>query len=106
MTRIPTAKPNGFNMSSDIAKSTGSSLAYQSVSQSMSIAVQDSTDHLRDVQTIIVTALGVAAAKYAAGDGQMAKVLEKLPTLVPDAAKNFVTIGKDAAEILGEFPSS
>lgn len=91
-------------MPSDIVKKIGSGMAYQSVAQSMAIAVQDATDHLRDVETIVSTALGVAAAKYVAtGENKWFIVMQNLLKLVGTSAGNFKTIGDDSAEILKEF---
>lgn len=45
-------------LSGDIIKLSGAGKAYQSVSQSSAIAVQDATDNLRNVNTMATTAMG------------------------------------------------
>lgn len=63
---------NTSMMSSDssitlqIMKEEGAMKAYQSVAQSTALAIQDSVDNLRNINTISTTALGVAVAQMLA----------------------------------------
>lgn len=96
-------------MSQNVIKASGAGKAYQSVAQSTAIAVQDAADNLRNMGIISTTAAGVAMAQIlATGDpqGTYTKAIATATALVSDAATNFSTIGKDAAEILSAFPSS
>ncbi len=94
-------------MSPQVVKTSGAGKAYQSVAQSSAIAVQDATDYLRNVGTIMTTALGVATAEYLATQNPLLLKFMKndVPKVMEDAAKHFATVGKDAATVLKNFPS-
>ena len=80
--------------------------AYQSVSQTAAIAVQDATDNLRNVSTISTTALAVAMSQLlATGDTHYVDAISVAQKIVKSAAEDFKTIGSAAAEILRGFPS-
>ena len=96
-------------MSQSVIKASGAGKAYQSVAQSTAIAVQDAADNLRNMSIISTTASGVAMSQIlATGDpeGVYTKAITTANTLVTEAADNFATIGKNAAAVLSEFPSS
>jgi len=96
-------------MSQNVIKASGAGKAYQSVAQSTAIAVQDAADNLRNMSIISTTASGVAMSQIlATGDpeGKYSKALETANTLVVNAAANFKSIGENAADVLGNFPSS
>ena len=89
-----------------IAKHTGAGKAYQSVSQSSAIAVQDATDSLRNVSTMGATAMGVAMAQMLA-TGEVEKyapIIEQANGMIKNSAENFKTIGENAGSLLKEFP--
>lgn len=94
-------------MSSEVVRINGAGKAYQSVSQSMAIAIQDATDNLRNIGQISNTAQGVAMAKLLeTKDSSYAKILETAQKMNDAAAETFKTIGINAADILKGFPSS
>lgn len=93
-------------MSSDVVRINGAGKAYQSVAQSMAIAIQDATDNLRNIGQISNTAQGVAMAKLLeTKNAQYAKVLEYAQKMNDSAADTFKKIGINAADILKGFPS-
>lgn len=89
-----------------VAKHTGAGKAYQSVSQSSAIAVQDATDSLRNVSTMGTTAMGVAIAQMlATGDVEKySPIIDKANEMIQNSAANFKTIGSNAGTLLKEFP--
>ena len=96
-------------LSENVIKASGAGKAYQSVAQSTAIAVQDAADNLRNMSIISTTASGVAMSQIlATGDpeGVYTKAITTANTLVTEAAANFAEIGKNAAEVLSNFPSS
>jgi hypothetical protein len=94
-------------MSQAVVKTSGAGKAYQSVAQSMAIAVQDAADHMRNLQAISSTAVGVATAMMIAEEttDPWKDIIKEAQKIVATGAENFATIGKDAAKILEEFPS-
>ena len=94
-------------LTGDVITHSGAGKAYQSVSQSTAIAVQDATDQLRNFGTIGATAIGVAMAQMLA-TGDVAKygpIIEQANKMLQDSAANFKTIGENAGEVLQKFPS-
>lgn len=91
-----------------LIQNEGAGKAYQSVAQSMAIAIQDATDGLRNINTIANTALGVALAQgIAMNDPSIyTSMISAISTLEANAASNFLTIGTNAGTILSQFPSS
>jgi glycerol kinase len=91
-----------------IMKEEGAMKAYQSVAQSMALAIQDAVDNLRNINTISATAMGVAMAQMLA-DPATAAVYEPIVTnaqqMSTSASGNFLTIGQNAAAVLNGFPS-
>lgn len=93
-------------MSPAVVRASGAGKAYQSVSQTAAIAVQDAADNLRNVSTISTTALGVAMAQYVAtGEKKYADAIKEAQQLVSSAAEDFEKIGKAAATVLKDFPA-
>jgi cytochrome bd-type quinol oxidase subunit 1 len=87
-------------------QAAGAGKAYQSVAQSAAIAVQDATDNLRNVNTIGMTAMGVAIAQLlATGDQKYAEAIQQANTMMTGAAELFKTVGQNAAVVLSGFPS-
>lgn len=94
-------------ISQNVIKASGAGKAYQSVAQSTAIAVQDAADNLRNMSIISTTAAGVAMAQLlATGDSKYADAIDTANKLVTNAVTNFSTVGKNAAEVLSDFPSS
>ena len=90
----------------EIVSMEGAGKAYQSVAQSVAIAVQDATDNLRNLSTISTTAQGVAMAQLLeTKDPFYAQVLEQAQKMVADAADTFRTIGTNASDVLKGFPA-
>lgn len=93
-------------MTSTMIKHSGAGKAYQSVSQSTAIAIQDAADNLRNISTISATAMGVAMAEMLA-TGDVAKyspIITEANKMISDSATNFKTIGTNAEDVLKNFP--
>ena len=92
----------------EVVKVQGAGKAYQMVAQSMAIAIQDATDHLRNVSTISSTAVAVTTELMIAHPDkfeQYSKILDKAQGSIAQATTSFEKIGKDAGQILKDFPS-
>ncbi|MGD9159781.1 MAG: hypothetical protein PVG39_15305 [Desulfobacteraceae bacterium] len=93
-------------MKPDIVRIEGAGKAYQSVAQSMAIAIQDATDNLRNLNTISTTAQGVAMAKYLeTKESDYGQIIEQAQKMSTEAAETFRLIGTNAADVLKGFPS-
>lgn len=80
--------------------------AYQSVAQSVAIAVQDAADNLRNMSTLSTTAVGVAMAQFlATRDPTYAAAITKLQEMNMEAIGQFNAVGAAAAKVLKDFPS-
>jgi hypothetical protein len=87
--------------------SQGAGKAYQSVAQSMAIAVQDATDGLRNATTMATTAAGVALAQFlATKDAKYFDAIAQANTVVSNSATTLATVGATATAVLKEFPTS
>ncbi|GBF82097.1 hypothetical protein [Aphanothece sacrum] len=96
------------NLSPSVVKTEGAGKAYQSVAQSMALAVQDATDYLRNISTIASTAVAVATEMMIANPeelGQYIEIINKAQDTVNKAATTFQKIGTDAGQVLEDFPS-
>ena len=92
----------------EVVKIQGAGKAYQMVAQSMAIAIQDVTDHLRNISTISSTAVAVTTELMIANPDkfeQYSKIMDKAQGSITRATLSFEKIGKDAGQILREFPS-
>ena len=92
----------------EVIKVQGAGKAYQVVAQSMAIAIQDATDHLRNISTISSTAVAVGTELMIANPEkfeQYSKILDKAQGSITRATLSFEKIGKDAGQILKDFPS-
>jgi len=90
----------------EAAESSGAGKAYQSVSQSAAMAVQDATQNLRNISTISSTAIGVAMAQYlSTGKKEYKEALDQAMGIMTQAASDFRSIGENAAYIVNSFPS-
>ncbi len=91
-------------LSPDVVQMSGAGKAYQSIAQSMAIAVQDSADNLRNLSTISTTAQGVAMSRLLeTKDSFYAQVLEKAQDMMSQANASFQTTGSNASDILKGF---
>ncbi len=98
------SKATSAVLSPDVVQISGSGKAYQSIAQSMAIAVQDATDNLRNLSTISTTAQGVAISKLLeTKDTTYAQILEKAQDMMVQANDAFKTSGSNAADILKSF---
>lgn len=93
-------------MSGKVSKLSGSGKAYQSVSQSSAIAVQDATDTLRNISAMATTAMGVAISQMlSTGDVDTYKgVIDAANSMVSNSTDNFAKVGENAGGLLGKFP--
>lgn len=92
----------------DVVKTQGAGKAYQSVAQSMAIAVQDVTDHMRNISTIATTAVAVTTELMIANPDkfeQYSKIMDKAQGTVDQAAESFEKIVQEAGKGLKDFPS-
>ncbi|TDF41464.1 hypothetical protein EYS14_00980 [Alteromonadaceae bacterium M269] len=94
-------------LTGDIIKHSGAGKAYQSVSQTAAIAIQDAADQLRHMGTIGTTATGVAISQLLATGNvkECTEVLQQLQDMMTNSTSNFKTIGENASSILKEFPT-
>lgn len=94
-------------LTGDVIRHSGAGKAYQSVSQSAAIAVQDATDQLRNMGTIGTTAAGVAISQLLATGNvdQCTNVIQQIQTLMSTSAESFKTIGESAGSVVNNFPS-
>ncbi len=83
----------------------GKGKAFQSISQSMSIAVQDAVDYMRNVSTMSATAQGVAMAKFLETKNPLylTTAMADAQKIAANAAAAFALIGANAKEVLGQF---
>lgn len=94
-------------LTGDVIRHSGAGKAYQSVSQTAAIAIQDAADQMRNMNTISTTAAGVAISQLLATGNvdQCTAVISQLQTLMTAASSNFKDIGENAKTVLTEFPS-
>ncbi|NEQ40436.1 MAG: hypothetical protein F6K40_31085 [Okeania sp. SIO3I5] len=95
------------NLAPEIVKTEGAGKAYQSVAQSMAIAVQDATDNLRNITTISSTAIAVCTQLMIAERKvtPYAEIIAKSQETLSSTVKIFEKVGKSSGTILKEFPS-
>lgn len=107
MPNNPDTALTDYTFTPQIIREEGAGKAYQSVAQSMAIAIQDATDNLRNINSITTTAIGVALAEGIA-TGNMAtytEVLTQVNTVLTNATANFTALGTAATTIATTFPS-
>ena len=80
-------------------------LATQSIAQSTALAVSDSADMLRNIETVMTTAMGVAMAKWLADPANVlyGEIITAANTAITNAAANYKTIGTNAQDVLALF---
>lgn len=103
------SKINAELLDPTTVKIQGAGKAYQSVAQSMAIAVQDATNYLENALIVSSAAIAVATEKMVANPPAnipiYSPVIEQAGKTVEMAAKNFSDIGMKAGEVLKNFPS-
>lgn len=88
----------------DLAQQEGASIALQKVAQAAAFAVQDSTDYLRNVQTISTAAQGVALTLMLETKNPFyATVLAAAQEAVTVAQANFAAVGEAASTVVSDF---
>ncbi len=95
-------------LSPTVVKTEGAGKAYQSVAQSMAIAIQDVTDHLRNISMLASTAVAVATEMMIANPEKIdsySKIIDKAQGMVNTAAQSFEEVGTKAGKVLGDFPA-
>lgn len=103
--------PNTFNRGNENAfttlnRITGAGKAFQAVSQSAAISVQDAADYMRSNQVVSTAAVGAAFAQMLnQPDGpDYTQVIDSANQQVNHAAGNFKRVGQEAADLLNNFP--
>ena len=93
-------------MTTTMIKHSGAGKAYQSVSQSTAIVIQDAADNLRNISTIGATAMGVAMAEMlATGEvDKYSKIITEANKMIASSADNYKIIGTNAEDVLSNFP--
>ncbi|MEA3062530.1 MAG: hypothetical protein QOJ94_2311 [Sphingomonadales bacterium] len=88
-----------------VVTTSGAGKAYQSISQSAAIAIQDATDALRNISTIATTTAGVAMAQFmATQDDTYLLAMKQAQDMMTSATADFSKIGEAAKNILTDFP--
>ena len=78
--------------------------AVQSVGHTTAIVIQDAADMLRNINTIEITTIGAATAKWiATRDPVYREIIENAMKVMQDAAGLYLTIGTNAHEVLTKF---
>ncbi len=76
----------------------------QSIGQTTAIAIQDAAEMLRNTNTVEVTAIGAATAKWiATKDPVYREIIQNSMKVMQDAAALYLTIGTNAHEVLAQF---
>lgn len=82
----------------------GAGQAVQSIAQSIAIAVQDSSDTLRNIATVQSATLGVATQKYIeTKDNNYIPITEQCQTNLNNSVEYWKKVGKAGAEILSSY---
>ncbi|WP_124974408.1 hypothetical protein [Aphanothece sacrum] len=101
---------NAQLLNPQVVKTQGAGKAYQSVAQSMAIAVQDATNYLENALIVSSAAIAVATEKIVSNPPAnlpiYTPVIQQAGKTVTMAAQNFSDIGMKAAAVLKNFPSS
>lgn len=99
---------NETNLDPAVVKTEGAGKAYQSVAQSMAIAVQDTTDYLRNITTLNTTTIA-ACTQLMLQEGKVnpyAEIITNSQNTLNKALKVFKKVGESSAQILKDFPCS
>jgi hypothetical protein len=92
-------------ISSKVSQEVAVGKAYQAVSQSMSLAVQDASDNLRNFMTVNLAALSYAQEQLLISENVAiwTPVIESLQGALTEQMTCFTDLGTDAAQILQKF---
>lgn len=86
------------------ASAQSTARAVQSIGQTTAIVIQDAADMLRNINTIEITTIGAATAKWiATKDPAYQQIIENAMKVMQDAAGLYLTIGANAHEVLTKF---
>jgi hypothetical protein len=78
--------------------------AVQSIGQTTAIVIQDAAEMLRNTNTVEVTAIGAATAKWiATRDPVYQEIIQNCMKVMQDAATLYLTIGTNAHQVLTQF---
>lgn len=78
--------------------------AVQSIGQTTAIVIQDAAEMLRNTNTVEVTAIGAATAKWiATRDPIYQEIIQNCMKVMQDAADLYLTIGTNAHQVLTQF---
>jgi len=78
--------------------------AVQAIGQTTAIAIQDAAEMLRNVNSVEITAIGAATAKWlATKDPAYQEIIRASMRIMQDAAALYLTIGTNAHQILMQF---
>lgn len=112
------ANPSATQTLADLQKATlddtvirqsGSGKAFQSVSQSAAIAVQDATDFVRNISTISSTALGIAMSNMIEDPtkaSDYSTVITNINNIMSNAATFYKDLSGDSATVVNKFPTN
>lgn len=91
--------------SEEQAKAHGTSRSYQLVAQSAALAVQDATDHMRNVNTIGAAAMGAGMANFlSTGNPEHIGTLhEQTKAMNEEAVSNFKSVGTNASKVVKNY---
>jgi hypothetical protein len=92
-------------LTSGVIRASGAGKAYQSVAQTGAIAIQDAADYIRNIETMTVTATGLAIAQLFAGNAQAEKVINTAQKVMQNGIQNFTSICQAVTTMLNSFPS-
>lgn len=94
-------------LTGDIIRHSGAGKAYQSVSQTVAITIQDAADQLRNMGTIGTTATGVAMSQLltSGNAAEYDEVFRNVQGMLTTSADNFKSISQTASQVLSEFPT-
>jgi uncharacterized 2Fe-2S/4Fe-4S cluster protein (DUF4445 family) len=94
-------------LTGDVVRHSGSGKAFQSVSQTVAITIQDAADQLRNMSTIGTTATGMAIAQLLEkGDVAEYEVFfSKVQGLMTASTDNFKSISQSASQVMSDFPT-
>ena len=95
-----------YTLCAKVVMVEGQGKAYQSVAQSVAIAIQDATDYLRNISTTSATAQGVAMAKILEDVTKAAEyepAIDAAKTMVDAAADFLKNVGDSGADALSGF---
>ncbi len=94
-------------LTGDVIRHSGAGKAYQSVSQTVAMTIQDAADQLRNMGTLSATATGVAVSQLLA-TGNLAEyeaVFKQVQGMHSTSADDFKSISQAASQVLSDFPT-